>query len=304
MVISNSSIGMESARKYTSAYTDVKQFKSVMVKQAEIVSAAESDALSTIRSKCLNYLLRWLFGMDDDEISNYILTKNTGSVSPAYMQVNYEHECSFSESETTDFATTGTVVCADGREIEFDMSFQMSRSFEIYYSESMTLVQALDPLVINLDSNIADVSDQKFFFDLDCDGSNEEISMLGRGSGFLALDLNDDGVINDGSELFGTKSGNGFADLSKYDSDGNGWIDEADKIYSKLLICCLNDDGTQELYTLKEKGVGAICLRCAPTQFSLNNAETNVTNAFIRQTGLFLYENGGVGSMQQVDMAM
>ena len=34
------------------------------------------------------------------------------------------------------------------------------------------------------------VSDQKFFFDLDCDGEEEEISSLQAGSGFLALDLN------------------------------------------------------------------------------------------------------------------
>lgn len=304
MVITNSSIGMESARTYTSAYTDVHNFKSVMVKQTQLVSAAESEALSTIKSKCLNYLLKWLFGMDDEELSNYILTKNTGGQSPYYMQVTYEREVTFSESENTEFNATGKVVCADGREIDFNMSVSMSRSFESQFSDTITLAQAMDPLVINLDTNVAGVSDQKFMFDLDCDGELDEISMLNSGSGFLALDLNGDGTVNDGSELFGTKSGNGFADLAKYDSDGNGWIDEADDIYSKLIICCLDEDGNQELYSLKEKGVGAICLRNAPTQFSLNNRETNVTNAYIRRTGLFLYENGGVGSMQQVDMAM
>ncbi|MFQ8776527.1 MAG: hypothetical protein ACLR78_02345 [Roseburia sp.] len=74
-----------------------------------------------------------------------------------------------------------------------------------------------DPLVINLDSNIANVSDQKFYFDIDADGSDDSISMLNSGSGYLALDRNGDGIINDGSELFGTQSGNGFADLAAYD---------------------------------------------------------------------------------------
>ena len=37
-------------------------------------------------------------------------------------------------------------------------------------------------------------------------------------------------------ELFGTKSGNGFADLAKYDSDGNGWIDEADAGKRSMLL--------------------------------------------------------------------
>ena len=41
------------------------------------------------------------------------------------------------------------------------------------------------------------------------------------GNAFLSLDKNSDGIINDGSELFGAASGNGFADLAKYDEDGN-----------------------------------------------------------------------------------
>ena len=73
-------------------------------------------------------------------------------------------------------------------------------------------------------------------FDIDADGEEESISYLQGGSGYLALDKNGDGVINDGSELFGTKSGDGFADLAEYDADGNGWIDENDPIFDKLLI--------------------------------------------------------------------
>ncbi len=80
----------------------------------------------------------------------------------------------------------------------------MSRSF---YEETSLLVdmgsvRLTDPLVINLDTEAASVSDQKFYFDLDADGHAEQISFLNSGSGFLALDKNGDGVINDGSELF------------------------------------------------------------------------------------------------------
>ena len=54
--------------------------------------------------------------------------------------------------------------------------------------------------------------------------------MLGKGSGFLALDKDGNGKIDDGNELFGTKSSDGFGDLREYDSDGSGWIDENDEI--------------------------------------------------------------------------
>ena len=60
---------------------------------------------------------------------------------------------------------------------------------------------------------------------------------------FLALDLNGDGRINNGSELFGALSGNGFADLAQYDSDANGWIDENDEIFQRLKVWSGADDG-------------------------------------------------------------
>ena len=60
------------------------------------------------------------------------------------------------------------------------------------------------------------------------DGRKDNISFVQPGSGFLAVDKNNDGKINNGKELFGPNTGNGFDELAKYDSDGNQWIDESD----------------------------------------------------------------------------
>lgn len=211
----------------------------------------------------------------------------------------------FSEQEVTEFSTVGKVYTTDGRELDFGVSIEMSRSFvqetECYTEQNYTV---MDPLVLNLDTNIARVKDMKFYFDLDADGTEEEISELGAGSGYLALDKNEDGTINDGSELFGTKSGDGFADLAAYDGDGNGWIDEADEVFSKLKIWTKDENGENLLLNLKEADVGAIYLGNASTQFSLNNAETNETNAMIRKTGVFLKESGAVGTVQHVDLVL
>ena len=75
---------------------------------------------------------------------------------------------------------------------------------------------------------------------------------------FLALDKNGDGRMNDGSELFGTASGDGFKDLAAYDEDGNGWIDENDSIYSQLKIWTKDENGKDHLIDLKDADVGAI----------------------------------------------
>ena len=213
----------------------------------------------------------------------------------------------FAEAEQTSFSTMGTVVTADGREISFNLGLSMSREFEEYYettAQTIKTVEMLDPLVINLDTDIASLSDQKFEFDIDGDGILDSISMLQGGSGYLALDKNGDGKINDGTELFGTSSGDGFKDLAMYDEDGNGWIDENDGIFSKLLIWSKDENGNDELYHLKDKGVGAICITKVSTNFSLNSLKTNQTNGQIRSTGVFLYENGNAGTMQQLDLAI
>ncbi len=278
----------------------------------------EESVMDRIRTQCINFLIRLLFGgsidEDDDPFKRYrnsydsdASLSGSGSgnalaLSGLSLQTYEAHY--FAEVEEVSYSTTGKVVTADGRELDFNLSFQMSRSFEEYYEKEHTLDigKLCDPLVINLDTDIASVSDQKFMFDLDCDGIKDNISKVGRGSGFLALDKNGDGTINDGSELFGTASGDGFRDLAAYDCDGNGWIDEADEIWDKLLIYSMNDDGSSSLYGLSEKGVGAIFLGNVSTNFSLKNTGDHSLNGIIRKTGMFLYENGQAGTVQHLDL--
>jgi hypothetical protein len=140
----------------------------------------------------------------------------------------------YRESEQTSFTAGGVIKTADGKEIEFSIDLNLSREFA---SDKVTILEQKlsDPLVINFDGPAAELTGTKFSFDLDNDGTLDQISFLKSGSGFLALHQNQDGVINNGSELFGAGTGNGFADLLKYDSDQNGWIDENDLKVNKGL---------------------------------------------------------------------
>ncbi|MBR5338310.1 MAG: hypothetical protein IK152_10030 [Lachnospiraceae bacterium] len=210
-----------------------------------------------------------------------------------------------SESESTSFAATGMAQTADGRSISFNVELSMSRAFmeEFDFLEATEYIKT-DPLMINLDTDIGSVSDKKFYFDLDGDGRKENISFAGEGSGFLALDKNGDGKINDGTELFGTKSGDGFRDLSLYDEDKNGWIDENDSIFSKLKVWTKDEDGNDRLIDLKNADVGAIYLGNADTQFSLKD-DSHRLNAEIKKTGIYLREStGAVGTLNHVDLAV
>lgn len=274
-----------------------------------------SNTVEGLKQSTIRYIFRMFFGKEKteklfgkdfsmDSLSESMAGTTSGSFQLSSNTLVLSTGKYYEENESTSFSTKGIVRTADGREISFNVDIGMSRKFTRYLGEELEIakVNTCDPLVLNFDGDVAALIDQKFFFDIDGDGEEDEVSYLGSGSGYLALDKNGDGVINDGSELFGPKNGSGFADLAAYDEDGNGWIDEGDAIWSKLKIWCKNADGTDTLYTLAEKGVGAICLQNASTDFSLNGAD-NRTNGIIRSTGIFLYENGNVGTVQHLDVA-
>ncbi|MFA5626818.1 MAG: hypothetical protein WCX90_00245 [Thiohalomonadaceae bacterium] len=219
-----------------------------------------------------------------------------GSVYTA-SQIHYEWE-------STTFSAQGIVHTADGQEIQLSLQLNMSREFLSQTNVSVRSGDALkDPLVINFDGNAAELTHTKFAFDIDANGKLDEISFVKPGSGFLALDRNDDGVINDGAELFGALTGNGFAELARYDEDGNGWIDENDTIFASLLIWSRDANGKDQFSSLKEHDIGAIYLDHIETQFALKDSNNDM-HGQVRSSGIFLNESGKVGTVQQLDLVV
>lgn len=217
--------------------------------------------------------------------------------------VDYSKTTTYSESEQTTMQASGVIKTSDGKEIQFNLDLTMQRQYSETSSTQVHLGDAkkTDPLVVNFDGTAAQVSDQRFAFDLKSDGNKEQINMLAPGSGFLALDKNNDGKVDNGSELFGTASGNGFSDLAKYDSDHNGWIDENDPIYSKLKVWTPDANGGGKLSDLAALGVGAISLQAADTPFDIKNASDQLL-ASVRASSVALKNNGSAVSVQQIDL--
>jgi len=216
--------------------------------------------------------------------------------------VRYERHQTYHEAETSQFSAQGIVQTADGQQIAIAVELNLSRSFTSTLDESFLAGDALkDPLVVNFHGSAAQLTQDKFSFDIDADGSKDQISFVAPGSGFLALDTNNDGIINNGSELFGARSGDGFAELAAYDADKNGWIDENDEVYSRLRIWAKNASGENQLLALGDKGIGALYLGRIATPFAIKDS-SNELQGQVRSTGLFLREEGGVGTVQQLDL--
>ena len=209
------------------------------------------------------------------------------------------------EQEAMTFSATGQVVTADGQTIDFQLQLAMQREFMAANTVRIRAGDALliDPLVINFNGRAAELSGLRFAFDLDADGNTEQISGLFSGSGFLALDRNQDGKINNGLELFGPASGQGFGELAKLDSDGNGWLDENDPLYAELRVWMRDEAGNDSLTSLAQKNVGAILLNPVETAFALKDSGNGLLGQ-LRETSIFLGENGGAGTVQEIDLAV
>ena len=218
--------------------------------------------------------------------------------------IEYDQHVVHSESETTQVQAAGSVHSADGRQIDFHLELSMTRSTREESSVSLRQGDGVkkDPLVINFAADTVNLQSQRFSFTLDGSGS-DQLPMLASGSGFLSLDINGNGRIDSGTELFGAHSGAGFADLGKYDSDGNGWIDENDAVFKKLRIWTPDAQGQGSLATLADHNVGALSLAHTATPFELKDG-SNRSLGTVRSTGVFLREDGSAGTLQQVDLTV
>lgn len=217
---------------------------------------------------------------------------------------------SFQRTERTEesmaFSAAGKVKTADGKTIDINLNLHLNRHLQTSSGFQLRAGAALkDPLVINFSGSAAELTARTFHFDIDTDGEAELIHQLGEQSGYIALDKNANDQVDDGSELFGATSGNGFKELAQYDSDGNGFIDEADPIWEQLRIWVQHNDGSQSMFTLADKGVGALYLGYTETPWELSAGEHSDQMAGkVRATGLFISENGSSGTLQQVDLVV
>ena len=218
------------------------------------------------------------------------------------------------EQESVSFSAKGALTTKDGKVVNLNLGFALDYRL-LSANERLTSAGKLkDPLVLNLDGLVAGFTQGTFNFDLDADGNKEEVTKLDKGSAFLAMDRNGNGQIDDGKELFGALSGNGFADLAALDQDGNGVLDEGDSQFAQLRLYRPGE----ALLTLGEKKIGAIFLQSAATEFqhlgvdpagqeaSSDTSQATTTPApspaVLRQSGIYVTEDGKAGTVQQLDL--
>ncbi len=219
----------------------------------------------------------------------------------------FESTQEYYQKSSIEFSTQASIKTNNG-EFNIDINLSFTQEFYERHSTKISAGAAFqDPLIMNYNSDIGTFNsiskNMSFEFDLNGDGKNETIPELINGSGFLALDKNKNGTIDDGSELFGPTTGDGFEELRAYDEDGNNWIDENDSIYSDLLVWEKDSQGNQSLITLGQAGIGAIYLAGINTDFNYTSGYNNI-QANMKEASFFLKENGEAGMITSVDFAV
>lgn len=215
--------------------------------------------------------------------------------------VHFQQETTQYQKETVDFISKGSVQTADGRSIDFQLNYHLSQAFwrstKIDFKAGDALI---DPLVIRLDEAPMHFSDQPIVFDLDIDGTKEAFKMPINNAGLLFLDQNGNHIADDGSELFGPKTGHGFDELKALDTDQNGWIDESDSSFNDLRIWIRTSDGSDQFLGLLEAGVGALFVSSVNTQTNLYTQNASQVGQ-MKMSGLYLKENGQPGLIHELD---
>jgi VCBS repeat-containing protein len=193
------------------------------------------------------------------------------------------------------------------------------------FSTSQAAIQRRDPLTLDLDGDGLETvgidADNPILFDHDGDGVKTATGWIKSDDGFLVLDRNGNGTIDDGNELFGDstplldadgrvfgQAEDGFAALAQEDTNGDGLVNADDARFADLRVWRdLNNDGVsqaEELLTLEEAGIAAI--HVAKTENSRPLANGNLladVGSFVRTDGT----EGGLGAvtaeMGDIDLA-
>ncbi|MBZ9857248.1 DUF5801 domain-containing protein [Mesorhizobium sp. CA13] len=165
---------------------------------------------------------------------------------------------------------------------------------------------SVDPIILDLNHDGFAFSDVNHGvqFDMNGDGTKEQLAWNTSHDGMLAMDLNHDGKIDDGTELFTPNFdeghfASGAAALASLDSNHDGVIDHNDAAFSSLLIWKdTNANGTSEageLSHLADNGIVSISTAANP-------AVGEIDGQTVTGNGTFQMADGTTGNYIEVEL--
>ena len=182
------------------------------------------------------------------------------------------------------------------------------------YLSARSFIQRSDPLTLDLDADGLETvginTTTPILFDHNADGVKTATGWVKSDDAFLVFDRNNNGLIDNGRELFGDSTqlyagglaADGFAALAQEDTNADGLVNAADANWTKLKLWRdLNQDGisqSNELLTLASQNITA--LKVAKTA----NSQTLGNGNQIADLGGFIRGDGSEGTLGEVTGSM
>ena len=178
-------------------------------------------------------------------------------------------------------------------------------STHVDWLTAQTTHQRRDPVALDLDGDGVEFIRKGTHFDYDNNSFAELSSRLSADDGWLVRDVNGDGAINNGAELFGdatvlkdgSLSPDGFTALSEYDTNKDGIISASEAAAANIKVWRdINGDSVSdagELFAFDQLGISQLNLK----NTAASNAEQGVGGETLRQTGTYQKTDGSFGAM-------
>ena len=259
----------ESEASITLSLTTTSEEQKQVSRQSS-VSTVDGDSYQTASSQLLEHVSQQMF--DSEFVVKRSRPAGGSEVNADTVYVTVDNVLEGESEENLSFEALGQVTTEDGRAIDFMLALDFNRNVSSQQLNHFTgQLDLIDPLMINIDGGSVELTDLTFDFDINADGKLDSVSQTAAGSGYLVFDKNHNGDIDNGNEMFGPATGQGFMELSQYDDDGNGWIDEHDAIYSELGLLSFNAGG-YSIDSIASVNVGAIYLGAVASDYDLNSS--------------------------------
>ncbi len=197
------------------------------------------------------------------------------------------------DSPTVDVAASTQARSSQTFEIAMKFRKQVDSNKRIGISLEELGIREADPLVLDIAGDGIDLTraGEGAVFDIDADGKPDQTAWVRGDDALLVLDRNENGKIDDGSELFGDQNGaaHGFVELAKHDNNKDGRINRLDPVFKALkLYQDINRNGkveNQELFSLQQLGIKALNLNFFQTNQKINGNSLILSGSFERENG-------------------
>jgi hypothetical protein len=207
-----------------------------------------------------------------------------------------------SREQQLDYQVQGTFKVNE-RELFLDYKYSLA-SEQVSYSKIEMSVEALkDPIIVQFGAQgLGEISGQKDF-DINQDSSLNILPVFSGDVGYLVYDKNHNNKADDGGELFGPETGQGFTELALLDSNKNGFIDAEDQHFEKLYLWQPGKDNNQaeQWLSLKEAEIQAISVSATSTPYDFYDQQGEI-QAQLRQSSFAISDNGTGRGVHQVDV--